>query len=483
MITNGTLRKMFLLDMEPHERQKLFWLTATFFLVIAAYTILKELKDSMFVTFVGKEYLPMAKQIAMVVLIPMIFFYSKLVDSLRRYQLLAFYAVLYGVLGLVFTYLLGHPTIGLANTVADKYRFFGWIFYFFYEGYSPFMVSVFWAFANSVNNPQEAKNNYAVFVSGSKIGGMLTPALAWWLFEQRDACGVAIYSDVVVHQLLLGIASVIVLFIPVTLYFLIKRVPNRYLHGYEAAYRVEKKKEKQGTEKTGALAGLWILLKYPYVLGIYSIMYFYEVINVVLNYQRISIAQSAVKTVSGLSCILYQHVLIMHGVGFLISLFGTRALMQRLGERRCLLLIPISTGLLLLFFMMYNTLNILVFVFIVLRSINYAFSYPVRESLYIPTVKEMKFKAKSWIDAFGSKFAKSSGGIVNMIASGVGVPGTPVYVSFYSVFFFGIIGLWTLAAYWMGRRFDKVIANNEVVGQAEAEEDASQTLPNEANAK
>lgn len=475
MNLRATLGKFFSLsDMEPHERTKLFWLAATFFLVIAAYTLVKELKDSMFVAMVGKEYLPWAKQWAMIILVPMIFLYSKLVDILRRYQLLCFYAFLYGLLSLLFTYFLGHPTIGIANTDASQYRIFGWLLYFFYEGYSPFMVSVFWAFANSINNPKNAQNSYALIVSASKIGGMLTPALAWMLFSQRDACGVALYSDVVAHQILLGVASFIMLVIPFAIWMLIKTVPDPYLHGYEAAYKVEKEKKKQGKAKTGIFAGLWMLLRYPYMLGIYSMIFFYEVINVVLNYQRIAIAQSSVTTVSELSCILYQQVLAVHGIGFLISFFGTRALMQKLGERRCLLLIPVSIGALLFLLMLHNSLGMLTFAFIALRSIHYAFAYPVRESLYIPTVKAMKFKAKSWIDAFGAKLAKSSGSWVNIIAEGIGGPGTAAYFSFYSVFFFGVIGLWTIAAYLMGIRFEKAIANNEVIGDQDESDQQEQ---------
>ena len=34
------------------------------------------------------------------------------------------------------------------------------------------------------------------------------------------------------------------LIIPFVIYFLIKNVPKKYLHGYEAAYQFEKEKEK-----------------------------------------------------------------------------------------------------------------------------------------------------------------------------------------------------------------------------------------------
>ncbi len=100
-----------------------------------------------------------------------------------------------------------------------------------------------------------------------------------------------------------------------------------------------------------------------------------------------------------------------HFVGFFISFFGTSWLFQRLGTKRCLLLVPLSTGAVLMYYILNATsnANALVIAFVALRAINYAFSWPLRESLYIPTVKEIKFKSKSWIDAFGSNLLKPAG--------------------------------------------------------------------------
>jgi AAA family ATP:ADP antiporter len=106
----------------------------------------------------------------------------------------------------------------------------------------------------------------------------------------------------------------------------------------------------------------------------------------------------------------------------------------------------------------------LIATFVVMRSINYGFSYPVRESLYIPTVKEIKFKSKSWIDAFGTKFAKSGGSAFNIYV--VKFMAEHLLFSVYTVFFASIIGVWTVAAVMLGRRFDKAVANNEVIGAA-----------------
>ncbi|MBI2775045.1 hypothetical protein HYX58_03510 [Candidatus Dependentiae bacterium] len=445
---------------DKHERLKFLLLSLSFFLVIGSYTLIKELRDSIFVAIVGREYVPVARILETFLLIPAIFFYAYLVDRLRRYQLLYVYAAFYGIVGFICASVLGDSLIGLQNTDASPNRLFGWFFYFFVEGYAPFVVSLFWAFANSVNSPETAKNNYAWMVSGSKIGGMLSAGFAWWLLGWHFADGKRMFTDVVNHQLLLCFFSCMVILVPVVIYFLMKKVPGRYLHGYEAVYQFEKDHEKKEEEsgKVGLLTGLSMLIKQPYVFGIFGMLFFYEMVNTILGYHRLGVIESSATNVSDFSFKLFEQAFMLHFIGFLISVIGTRALLRWLGEERCLILIPIVTGGLLWYFILSS--NILVYVLV--KSFNYAFAQPVRESLYIPTVKEIKFKSKSWIDAFGAKLARGSGSGVNMLTVFMGAG-----AGFASGLFGSIILLWVITAALLGRRYTKAIAANEVIGQEE----------------
>lgn len=450
-----------LFNVEPHERLKLFLLTLTFFFVIGAYTIVRELKDSIFVAVVGKSYIPLAKVLSMLALVPAILLYSFLVDRLRRYQLLYFYSFFYGALALIFASLLAHPTIGLPNADPSPYRFFGWLFYFFVEGYAPFVVSVFWAFSNSVTDPDEAKKNYGLMVSGSKMGGMISAALALLVLSDSNPFARFVNSDIGRHQFLLAFSALMLLAIPIVIKMLIKNVSGRYLHGYEAAYQLEKQRVITGEAKTGLFSGLYMFIKYPYLLGIFCMVFFYEVIGTVLSYLKVGIAQSNSASVCGVSSYLFQIIFYTHLLGFLISLLGTKTLLNKLGERLCLILIPVLTGILLIYFLFSYTPFGVLSVFVVMKAINYGFSYPVRESLYIPTVKEIKFKSKSWVDAFGTKFAKSSGSALNLFVEYLG---PALMFTVYSSFFAIIIGIWIVAAILLGKRFEKAVARNEVIG-------------------
>ena len=452
----------YMFQIDRSQRLKFFYLTAIYFFVIGAYTVVKELNNSIFLRVVGADYLPWVKIASMFVLIPAILFYSFMVDKLRRYQLLAFYSLLYGVIGLIFGYFLSSPTIGLANTVADPYRLFGWLFYFFIQGYSPFVVSVFWAFSNSVTSPQEAKNNYSLMVSGSKLGGMLSAGFAWWFVGLISFAGFEL-SSVVKFQALFLFSSVMILFVPVLTWMLKKNVPGRNLHGYEAAYIAEKSREKHD-KKVGILSGLTMLIKQPYALGIFGMVFFYEIISVVLDFLRLKLANEASCDVSSLSCILFEQMFFIHFIGFIVSLIGTNFLLKRFGERNCVMLLPILTAILIVVLLINVTavgsmaaINIVSVVFIGIKAINYAIGYPVRESLYIPTVKDIKFKTKSWIDAFGSKIAKACASQFNLIS--------PSISSAHPVFFSIVLTLWFFTAYLLGNRFRRAVAHNEVIGE------------------
>lgn len=448
----------FLFGSDAHERLKLLFLSILFFLIIGGYTVIRTLKDSLFTKIVGYEYMNVAKIWSIVILIPAIFLFSKLVDMMRRYQLLYVYSFLYGIGCLVISYCIGHPTIGLLNTETSKYRIFGWVVYFFLEGLNPFLVSLAWSFSHSITNPEEAKVNYPMMVAASKLGGMLTAGVSCWFLTRAVVSGVDILpSDIFNHQVMLITSGIFLLVAPVVLYVFIHKVPNKFMHGYEAAYQEERKHERE-KKKSGVvnwfsemISGFVLLLKYPYTLGIFGVMFFWEIVNVFLNLTRIGIAQKAATTLSEQTYILLYQDFWVHTIGIIITVLGTRTFLNLLGERVSLLVVPfIIGGLLVCYFSVQSTVA-LSFVFVLTRSINYAFSYPLRESLYIPTSKDIKFKSKAWIEAFGVKIAKAVGSSMTF-AAGYGI---------FSV----IIGLWVVTAHLLGRRFEKAVKNNEVIGQ------------------
>lgn len=451
-------------EIEKTERLKIFFLSGAFFAIIASYTIIKELKDSIFMNIVGgKEFVPYAKLFMIVGLIPLVLFYSMLVDTIRRYQLLSYFAWAYSIVGLVCAVIVGF--YGLGSQVVQPYSFywfFGWFYYFYIESFSPFVVGVFWAFLNSVSTPDGAKKNYGLLISVSKVGGMASAGLAWFLFANTAQLSKLGLTETNTHVFLMILSSAILLLVPFIINQMMKTVPGQYLHGYEEAYKFEKKQSKLGkSADTGMLGGLLMLLRYPYVFGIFCTLFFYEVLSAILSYMRLGVAQNSSCDVSGVSCFLFKIVFFTHFIGFLISLLGTRVLVSYLGERLSLMVMPVVMGTLLLYLMVSSSPTALIAAFVALRAIYYSFNQPVTEALYIPTVKDMKFKSKSWIDTFGKKFARGAGSSFNIVASSMG---GAITGGIHGVFFGSIIGIWIVVSYLLGKRFHKAIAHGEVIG-------------------
>jgi ATP:ADP antiporter, AAA family len=465
-----------LIGINKYERLKVLLLALTYLCIVAGYTIIYDLKNSIFMSIVGREYVPYAKMTALLVLIPGVLFYSFLVDRLRRYQLIYFYSIVYSVFGLCCAYFVGHPTIGVANTDGSPWRLFGWVFFFFVEGFSPFMISIFWSFSNSITDPESAKDSYGFLVAGSKLGGMISAGLSMCLLALKDVHGKQLLSDALNHQILLLIFSCVVLLVPCVIYLLMKKIPGFYLHGYKAVYELEKEKisHEEKSDKhvrlnllsrvlhamRGMFSGLLMIMRRPYIFGIFGMIFFYETLSAVLSYKRLAVAQSVSNSVSDISSLLYSQMFVMHMVGFMIALFGTRALLRWLGEATCLVLIPITSGIFLIYFWATFTPFSLLLVFVISKSVNYAFSYPVREALYIPTVKDVKFKSKAWIDGPGQKISRSTGSLFNIFSDKV----APWLLHpLQGVFFMVIIFSWVLTALFLGKKYVKTVESNEAI--------------------
>ena len=185
----------------------------------------------------GKEYVPFAKLFMIVGLIPIVLLYSKMVDKVRRYQLLCFFAFLYSLVGFFCAAVVAYYGLGTQN-VSDSFLYwiFGWLYFFYVESFTAFVLSVFWAFLSSITTPDGAKKNYGTLISWSKIGGMMTSGIAWFLLAHNDGVFGFLLSDTHIHLLLMVLSAVLLLLVPVMILTMIKKVPSRYLHGYEAAY-------------------------------------------------------------------------------------------------------------------------------------------------------------------------------------------------------------------------------------------------------
>lgn len=445
-----------LLNAEPHERSKLMFLSICLSCIVATYSIIKPLKDSVFFVIVGKDYQPYAKWLTIIFMPICMLFYSKIVDRLRRYQLVYFFTTLYALFCLIFCYFLSHPAYGLHNTESSKYRILGWVIYLVLDVYPILVLSTFWAFSNSISSPESAKHNYGLMVAASKVSGIISPLIILLLVNHTSLSRVTSVSSAI------GIAAIMLLIAGLSIIGLVKKIPGRYLHGYEAAYELEKKKSLMHKDKTGIWQGFKFMLTEPYVFGIFGMVYSYEIISQILDYQKNVMASIRYNNeIGGMFSFALFYTAAFQCLGIFFAIFGTGSLLQYSDVGKCLMVVPlITTGLLISLIFFPNLLTIFI-VMVFLRAMNYGFNVPIREMLYIPTVKDIKFKAKAWTDSFGRTLSKGSGATINMISRGATAHASILRGSVFSL---GVVGIWAFISYFVAKRYNKTIKEDKVIG-------------------
>ncbi|MCK4651073.1 hypothetical protein KAT08_02740 [Candidatus Babeliales bacterium] len=458
-----TLLNIFLKFKNVYKKQnhpqfiKLILLCFSFFFITGTYAILRPLKASVFLGMVGKEYQPLTKIISIIILIPCMLLYAKLVNKLKRYQVVYFFLILY-IIGLILVAIgLSHPTLGLKNTNTNINRILGWIFYLFTDLYSPLVVSTFWAFANSISTIDFAKKNYGKIVAFSRIGGILTALISWFIMQISQ-----ISYDISIPYLLISCS----LFLTIT-YFcisqIIKKIPNKYLHGYEAVYKAEKEKLKRKNTPNGLFSGLKFIITKPYIFGIFWLVYIYDAISVIIDYQmQVLISVKTNNGVQQMSSFMFLYTAAFHILTLFFAFFGTSIVLKKIGVKFSILIMPIATILLMTFLLCNTSLYSVFIIMILFRAIHYGFNAPVREILYIPTTKDIKFKSKAWIDSFGKSLSKTSGSTFNLLSQ---AQNSFYLIKIDSIFAIAISVIWTIISIFIGKKYSKTIKNNQVIGE------------------
>jgi AAA family ATP:ADP antiporter len=411
--------------------------------------------------------MPAAKLYSLLVVIPIILVYSILVDVLRRHHLLYCFLLFHGIIGVIFSFLLAHPVYGIANTHTSPDRWLGWAFYFFMESFDAFLSTTFWSFTDSINKPKDAKNYYGFIVSGSKLGGICAAGCLYFILQYASPEN---SLSIIPNALFAG--SLLLFAAAAVVHSLIKRVPDDYMHGYEASYRLEKGKSIADASIKSVIKssvdGLLIMIKNPYVLGIFSLVMFYEIMSVIFDWWVALHADATMPSVGAMTAYYAFFYLIMNSIGLIISLFGTVPLMRYVGMRTALFIFPVLCFVFFAITYFFPTPAVFFMILVGLRSFNYALNHPTREILYIPTTKAIKFKAKTWTDAFGSRIAKSFGSIFNFSLKSFSP--TVVLVSslglICSLSFF-----WVIIVYFLGKTLQDAIDNKTVIGQEDEKEE------------
>lgn len=425
------------------ELLKFIRLAAIFAFTIGVFWIINPTKDVVFLHTVGLKYLWCAKIFSLCTMIPLIMAYSRVVDAFPRHKIFYVLCVFYGCGALLFSYFIMDPVWGVSNPNIGFWRPVGWLWYAFVESFGSLMVALFWSFAADTSTPESAKRGFSIIALGAQVGGVSFPLL---LHGKAKIWGPGPF--VVIGGLgIFCIALAIAYFMHVT--------PQKELKGYftkkeTAAYK---------KPKTGFFEGLKLIFSNAYLRGIVGVVALYEVVATVIEFHMKTQAKLAYSDINDLNGFFFKYAVCTNGVALLCLLFGAGAIGRRIGLLKTLLLLPLLVFGGIVAIALNPTLSTTLIVFVLTRGLNYALNQPAKEQLYIPTSRETKYKAKAWIDMFGSRMAKGTGSSVHMLR--------PVlqsnFVGVSSLICFGLVGIWMGAAWYTGIMHAEAVDQDRII--------------------
>ncbi|MBD3167020.1 MFS transporter [bacterium] len=415
-----------------------------FFLVITSFWILKPIKKTIFITFYdisGFEIFGavlrasqaelLAKILNMVVAFVAVVVFTWLSHRFRRQQLTYIFSVFFILSYIAYSFGLRTPGAGTV-----------WSFYLFGDLFSTLMVATFFAFINDSVSPDAAKRLYGLIGLGGVAGGVFgTSVLRVWVesvdpFQWMWVCSA------------LALAIILIAYTAGRWVLLHEDAPSI---PHDQPQRSEPPENKHVASRSNpAFEGARLVFSSKYLLSIVGIVGVYEIVSTTLDFQ---FTETISHYLDGEA--IGRHFATVYTItnwsSMLVQFFLTSFIMTRFGLTIALAILPAAMFMGSTAFMIVPAL----WVGSMLNTADNAFSYSInqsaKETLYVPTSREEKYKAKAFIDMFVQRFAKA-------LAVGVSLLITTLFRDFeslrwLSIFPVSIILVWIVAVRVAGRGF------------------------------
>jgi AAA family ATP:ADP antiporter len=305
-------------------------------------------------------------------------------------------------------------------------------FFIWASTFNLFVVSVFWSFMADLFSNEQAKRLFAFIAAGGTAGALAGPVLT---------TGLAIPLGPV--NLLLISAGFLTWAV-----FCVHRLIACYRKmGNDAGIKMPFSSNDDQIMGGGVFAGIRLVARSPYLLGICLLMLLFTTLATFLYFQQAQIIRDNFSDPAGRTTVFAAMDLAVNTLTIVIQVFITGRLVKCLGLALTLSLIPVllAVGFVVLGFA--PVLPVLVVLQVIRRAGNYAIMRPAREMLYVVLDREEKYKAKNFIDTVVYRGGDAVGAwaYTGLRALGLGLGG----IAWLAV---PLAGIWACVAYMLGKR-------------------------------
>lgn len=355
-------------EIEANELKATFVSFTFVFVIMAAYYILRPVRDAMASDWSDAE-VSFLWTLNFFISIGIVALYGFAVSRIRFHNLVP---GVYGFFSASFIVFYLAISVVSDRTFADK------TFYLWLSIFSLFHLSVFWSYMSDTFNKEQAKRLFAIIAAGSSAGALLGPAMP------------TLFAGVLGTDTLMLIAAVMMV-IPIPLIFYLARLKITELHNEDV--QADLSAAKIGGNP---FAGFKLFIMNPYLLAIGVFIFLYTMINSFVYFEQKNLLEAFSRDQRTQMLGLVDWV--TNILTFTLAFFITGRIVKRFGMGFTLALLPVFVigGMLVLAFAPIVT--IVLALQVARRSGNYAVTRPAREMLYTEVDRETRFKAKPVVD-------------------------------------------------------------------------------------
>lgn len=476
-----------------HELKKLIPLLVIFFLITFNYNVLRTMKDAIVITAKssGAEVIPFIKVWVMfpgAVLFTYIF--TRLSNRFSKE------VVIYFLLGLFLTYFfvfaffvypLGESLH--AHKLADKLQAIlplgckGFVAMIRYWTFTTFYVMselwsniitflLFWGFVNQITKISEAKRFYSLFGIGANLSGVVAGGASMF-FCMQDFNPNLPFGTTAWEQSMVILISLVILAGILTIALLrwmnVAVLSDPRYYDPQEAKQEEKVKGKLSMResfsylfKSEYLMFLaLIVVSYNFVINLVEVVWKHEIRALYPDPQDYSLYLNSVMALIGViatltsiflsgnfirkfgwtfTALLTPMILFMTSIGF----FGFFFFKEELFDFSSLILGTTPLAIAVFFGSVQNVMS---------RAAKYTVFDSTVQMAFVPLSSECKLKGKAAIDGVCSRLGKTGGSVVHQTLL-LTFSSITASAPFVAAFLLGIIAIWTVATYVLGKKFD-----------------------------
>jgi AAA family ATP:ADP antiporter len=355
---------------EERELPTVLAAAVLFFAVFAGYFAVRPVRETVG-TILGRARVQDLLIVTWVVSIGVVMLYATLVARVRRAVLLP---AIYGFIALLLA------MIGLALRANPGNVVVGAAFYVLISVVNLFFVSVFWSFMLEILNKEQSKRLFGVIAVGGTAGALVGPLLTDLSVSTIGNPGV----------LFMGAA-----------FFVIAIYCQRKLLRQASQNAVPGTGDAANDQPVGSanpFAGMLLVLKSPYLLGIALFMLLLSSVTTFLYMDQLDVVKKTFSDPEQRTQVFSRIDYAVQALTIGFQFFVTGRVAQRFGVVALLTIVPLLMVAGFLGLAISGTFAVLVGAMVARRVGEYAFIRPGREMLYSVVDTETKYKAKSFND-------------------------------------------------------------------------------------